>query len=124
MVWLSTPGKMHTLLGFTPPPLLPPLILLRLLQERKAGPLQRGGTLQGAAAAGKDASDKFKSMAQGTAATSGPMLQMVDGRFEDFRWKSGRWDLSLFMWVCGVCVCVGCGVVGGVAGKEDSQISC
>lgn len=22
--------------------------------------------------------------------------QMVDGRFSDYRWKNGRWDLSLF----------------------------
>lgn len=116
------------------------------VQERKPSPLQRGGTLSGAAAAGKDASDKFKNMAEGAAATSGPVLQvraalwscwrpaapgrtlpapcrptavpllaqpaasrppcrpcstppplqMVDGRFEDFRWKGGRWDLSMF----------------------------
>lgn len=64
-------------------------------QDRKPSPLQRGGTLQGAAAAGKDASDKFKSMATG-GKTGGPVLQMVDGRFEDYRWKGGRWDLSLF----------------------------
>lgn len=64
-------------------------------KDRKPSPLQRGGTLQGAAAAGKDASDKFKSMATG-GKTGGPVLQMVDGRFEDYRWKGGRWDLSLF----------------------------
>ena len=23
-------------------------------------------------------------------------LQLVDGRFSDYRWKNGRWDLSLF----------------------------
>ena len=65
------------------------------MQDRKPSPLQRGGTLQGAAAAGKDASDKFKSMAEGSKA-SGAVLQMVDGRFSDYRWKGGRWDLSLF----------------------------
>jgi len=64
-------------------------------KDRKPSPLQRGGTLQGAAAAGKDASDKFKSMAEG-AGSGGPVLQMVDGRFSDYRWKNGRWDLSLF----------------------------
>lgn len=45
------------------------------LQDRKASPLQRGGTLQGAAAAGKDASDKFKSMAEGPG-SGGPVLQV------------------------------------------------
>ncbi|KAI7840742.1 hypothetical protein COHA_005557 [Chlorella ohadii] len=65
------------------------------VKERKLSPLQRGGTLQGAAAAGKDASEKFKSMAEGAQST-GPVLQLVDGRFSDYRWKNGRWDLSLF----------------------------
>lgn len=65
------------------------------VKERKPSPLQRGGTLQGAAAAGKDASEKFKSMAEGVQ-TTGPVLQLVDGRFSDYRWKNGRWDLSLF----------------------------
>ncbi|PSC74627.1 low molecular mass early light-induced [Micractinium conductrix] len=65
-------------------------------KDRKPSPLQRGGTLQGAAAAGKDASDKFKAAAEGASSTSGPVLQMVEGRFSDFRWKGGRWDLSLF----------------------------
>lgn len=69
-------------------------------QDRKPSPLQRGGTLQGAAAAGKDASDKFKSMAEGKQ-RSGPVLQMVDGRFSDFRWTGGRWDLSLFRCLTG-----------------------
>jgi hypothetical protein len=23
-------------------------------------------------------------------------LQVVDGKFSDYRWKEGRWDLSLF----------------------------
>lgn len=62
---------------------------------RKPGPLQRGGTLSGAAAAGKDASDKFKSMAEGPAAVSGPVMQITaEGRFSDFRWAGGRWTLS------------------------------
>ncbi|PRW20652.1 low molecular mass early light-induced [Chlorella sorokiniana] len=65
------------------------------VKERKPSPLQRGGTLQGAAAAGKDASEKFKSMAEGAQST-GPVLQLVEGRFSDYRWKNGRWDLSLF----------------------------
>lgn len=25
-----------------------------------------------------------------------PPLQLVDGRFMDYRWKGGRWDLSMF----------------------------
>jgi hypothetical protein len=63
-------------------------------KERKLSPLQRGGTLAGAAAAGKDASDKFKAMAEGRNA-SGPIMQITeDGKFRDFRWKGGRWDLS------------------------------
>lgn len=57
------------------PPPLTRAIACPVLQERKASPLQRGGTLQGAAAAGKDASEKFKSMAEG-AAGSGPVLQV------------------------------------------------
>lgn len=65
------------------------------MQDRKPAPLQRGGTLQGAAAAGKDASEKFKSMAEGKA-SAGVTLQIVDGRFRDYRWKAGRWDLSYF----------------------------
>ena len=69
--------------------------------ERKPSPLQRGGTLQGAAAAGKDASEKFKAAAEGKAATAGPVLQIVDGRFRDYRWKAGRWDLKAFRKVGG-----------------------
>lgn len=63
---------------------------------RKPGPLQRGGTLSGAAAAGKDASDKFKAMAAGeSAAAPGALLQITaDGKFRDPRWAGGRWTLS------------------------------
>jgi hypothetical protein len=56
--------------------------------------LQRGGTLAGAAAAGKDASDKFRAMAEGKAAGGSVMQITEDGYFRDFRWKGGRWDLS------------------------------
>jgi hypothetical protein len=64
--------------------------------ERKPGPLQRGGTLSGAAAAGKDASDKFKAMAEGSATKAGPVMMITeDGKFRDYRWKNGRWDLTL-----------------------------
>lgn len=66
-------------------------------KERKLSPLQRGGTLSGAAAAGKDASDKFKAKAEGSDTTGGPIMQITaEGNFRDFRWKSGRWDLSKF----------------------------
>jgi hypothetical protein len=44
-------------------------------QDRKPSPLQRGGTLQGEAAAGKDASEAFKKAVTGAAA-SGPTLQV------------------------------------------------
>lgn len=64
------------------------------VKERKPSPLERGGTLSGAAAAGKDASEKFKQMATG-AAPEGPMMQITeDGKFRDFRWSNGRWDLN------------------------------
>lgn len=63
-------------------------------KERKLSPLERGGTLSGAAAAGKDASEKFKAMAEGSK-QSGPIMQITeDGKFRDFRWSNGRWDLN------------------------------
>jgi hypothetical protein len=63
--------------------------------ERKAGPLARGGTLSGAAAAGKDASEAFVAKATGAAAAAGPVMQITeDGYFKDFRWAGGRWTLS------------------------------
>lgn len=66
-------------------------------KERKPSPLQRGGTLQGAAAAGKDASDKFKAMVTGAQDTKSPIMQITpEGYFRDYRWKGGRWDMSLF----------------------------
>lgn len=49
---------------------------LCLLQDRKLSPLERGGTLKGAAAAGKDASEKFKTMAEGETGSAGPVLQV------------------------------------------------
>eukprot|EP00889_Picochlorum_renovo_P008889 jgi/Picre1/35919/NNA_003376.t1 len=55
---------------------------------------RRGGTLSGAAAAGKDASDKFKAMAEGVE-ISGPVMQITeDGKFRDYRWSNGRWDMN------------------------------
>eukprot|EP00889_Picochlorum_renovo_P009002 jgi/Picre1/36032/NNA_003489.t1 len=64
------------------------------VKERKPSPLERGGTLSGAAAAGKDASDKFKAMAEGVE-ISGPVMQITeDGKFRDYRWSNGRWDMN------------------------------
>ncbi|KXZ44646.1 hypothetical protein GPECTOR_64g140 [Gonium pectorale] len=64
-------------------------------KERRLGPLERGGTLSGAEAAGKDAGEKARAKAAG-AAPSGTFLQIVDGRFRDDRWIGGRWDLNQF----------------------------
>ncbi|KAL6773965.1 LIL3 [Auxenochlorella protothecoides x Auxenochlorella symbiontica] len=64
-------------------------------KDRKASPLLRGGTLQGEAAAGKDASDKFKAMAAGES-TASLQPQVVDGKFTEPRWKEGRWVLESF----------------------------
>ncbi|GLC39004.1 hypothetical protein PLESTB_001772400 [Pleodorina starrii] len=64
-------------------------------KERKLGPLERGGTLSGDQAAGKDAGDKARAMATGVTAAA-TILQIVDGRFVDDRWIGGRWDLNQF----------------------------
>ena len=53
----------------------PALLCPVVQQDRKPSPLQRGGTLQGEAAAGKDASEAFKKAVTGAAA-SGPTLQV------------------------------------------------
>ncbi|KAG2436638.1 hypothetical protein HXX76_006166 [Chlamydomonas incerta] len=65
-------------------------------KERKLGPLERGGTLSGDAAAGKDAGEKARAMATGVTVKPVTILQIVDGRFRDDRWIDGRWDLSQF----------------------------
>ncbi|GFR40464.1 hypothetical protein Agub_g1024 [Astrephomene gubernaculifera] len=64
-------------------------------KERKLSPLERGGTLSGDQAAGKDAGGKARAMAVG-ASTPATILQIVDGRFRDDRWIGGRWDLNQF----------------------------
>ena len=64
------------------------------VKERKLSPLERGGTLSGAAAAGKDASEKFKAMAEGAEASGPVMMITEDGKFRDYRWSNGRWDLN------------------------------
>jgi len=62
-------------------------------KERKLSPLERGGTLKGTDAAGKDAGAAAKAALAGAA---GNFLQVKDGRFIDDRWVGGRWDLSQF----------------------------
>jgi hypothetical protein len=69
--------------------------------ERKLSPLERGGTLSGAQAAGKDAGDRAKQMLSGEAAAKGTFLSIQDGRFVDDRWVNGRWDLSKFAGAAG-----------------------
>lgn len=59
---------------------------------RKLSPLERGGTLTGDKAAGKDA---------GAAALSGGkkagmVMKIIDDVFVDYRWVDGRWDYSQF----------------------------
>jgi len=63
--------------------------------ERKAGPLQRGGTLSGADAAGKDAGAAAKAAVLGQTA-GGTYNQIVNGKFKDDRWSNGTWVLSKF----------------------------
>eukprot|EP00193_Tetraselmis_chui_P013238 CAMPEP_0177782694 /NCGR_PEP_ID=MMETSP0491_2-20121128/18654_1 /TAXON_ID=63592 /ORGANISM="Tetraselmis chuii, Strain PLY429" /LENGTH=238 /DNA_ID=CAMNT_0019303111 /DNA_START=90 /DNA_END=806 /DNA_ORIENTATION=+ len=58
----------------------------------RLSPLERGGTLKGEAALGKDAAAATKS----TTKASGTFLSLRDGRFVDDRWVNGTWDLSAF----------------------------
>jgi len=62
-------------------------------KERKLSPLEKGGTLKGADAAGKDAGAAAKAA---LLSSGGTYLQVKDGRFIDDRWIGGRWDLSKF----------------------------
>lgn len=62
-------------------------------KERKLSPLERGGTLSGTAAAGKDAGVAAKAAVVGAPAVR---MQLQDGRFVDDRWTGGRWVLSKF----------------------------
>jgi hypothetical protein len=54
-------------------------------KPKKPSPLERGGSLTGAAAAGKAPA----------AATLGKN-SLTLGAFEDPRWKNGTWDISQF----------------------------
>lgn len=55
--------------------------------KKQAGPLERGGTLKGEKAAGKDA---------GAAAKAGFILGAGGEEWSDPRWVNGTWDLSQF----------------------------
>lgn len=63
-------------------------------KERAPSPLERGGTLSGEQAAGKDASAATKAAMEGT--VGGTRLALIDGRFVDDRWIEGTWDFSQF----------------------------
>eukprot|EP00244_Chara_vulgaris_P009719 TRINITY_DN423_c0_g1_i1.p1 TRINITY_DN423_c0_g1~~TRINITY_DN423_c0_g1_i1.p1 ORF type:complete len:332 (+),score=61.13 TRINITY_DN423_c0_g1_i1:389-1384(+) len=56
-------------------------------QARKRSPLERGGTLKGTSAAGKD---------PGAAATGTAAIFANKGKFEDPRWRNGTWDVAKF----------------------------
>ena len=55
--------------------------------KKAPGPLQRGGTLDGDKAAGKDA---------GSAAKTGALFANGTQEWSDPRWKNGTWDLTQF----------------------------
>lgn len=58
----------------------------------RLSPLEKGGTLTGDAALGKDASAVTKASAK----ASGTFCSMKDGRFVDDRWVNGTWDFEQF----------------------------
>jgi len=61
--------------------------------EPRLSPLQKGGTLKGDAALGKDASSSTKAS---SGLANGTFLSMKDGRFVDDRWVNGTWDMAQF----------------------------
>ena len=61
--------------------------------EKRVSPLEKGGTLKGSAALGKDAS---AAVAKSTSKANGTFLSMRDGRFVDDRWINGTWDFEQF----------------------------
>ena len=73
-----------------------PLPLFPSSPQRKLSPLERGGTLSGEAAAGKDAGAAAKAAAAGAEAAAVRMQVTPDGRFVDDRWANGRWILAKF----------------------------
>jgi len=60
--------------------------------KERLSPLEKGGTLKGSAALGKDAAAATKS----TTKANGTFLSMKDGRFVDDRWINGTWDFEQF----------------------------
>lgn len=56
---------------------------------RKASPLQKGGTLDGKQAEGKDPS-------AATLGKTSPLAAIAEGKFNDPRWRAGTWDISQF----------------------------
>lgn len=64
-------------------------------RKKKASPLERGGTLSGAAAAGKDAGARALASV-GVVSAPVTRMQVVDGRFRDDRWVDGCWDFTKF----------------------------
>lgn len=58
-------------------------------KARKSSPLQKGGTLGGQAAEGKDP-------APATLGKASPIAAFVEGKFDDPRWQSGTWDVKKF----------------------------
>jgi hypothetical protein len=56
---------------------------------RKPSPLQKGGTLDGDEAAGKDP-------AATTLGKKAPSLSNGAGKFDDPRWRAGTWDITKF----------------------------
>ena len=70
--------------------LISPPNTIQPIRQRKPSPLERGGTLSGAEAAGKAAAAVVGGAAPST------RLAIVGGRFVDDRWANGRWTLSKF----------------------------
>lgn len=60
-------------------------------KSRKPSPLERGGTLTGAEAKGKDPSPAAVLGIDSSASSS------VNGKFEDLRWENGTWNLQQFI---------------------------
>ena len=61
---------------------------------RKPGPLERGGTLEGDKAAGKDAGAAARAAAASSAAAN--RAANADAVWSDPRWVNGTWDLDQF----------------------------
>ena len=64
-------------------------------KERKASPLEAGGTLDGAQALGKDAAASTIKKSEGSAAAAGSSSSS-SSYWSDDRWVKGRWDYGQF----------------------------